>query len=75
MKKEIISKGMEISTEVGRLKVNGYNGSIVYVDEYTDDEDDNEVVKERMLTLEELGLEMRAVDGSNHKVTWEGERW
>ena len=75
MKKEIITKGMEISTEVGYLKVKGYNGSIVYVDEYTDDEDGNEVVEEKMLTLEEIGHEMKAVDGRNHDLIWEGDRW
>lgn len=72
MKKETISKGMEITTEIGYLKVKGYNGSIVYVDEVTDDENGNEVVEERMLTLEEIGHEMKAVDGKNHDLRWEG---
>ena len=75
MKREIISIGTEISTEVGYLKVKSYNGSIVYVDEYTDDENGNEVVEERMLTLEEIGKEMKSIDGKNHDLRWEGDRW
>lgn len=75
MKRETISKGMEITTEIGYFKVKGYNGSIVYVDEITDDEAGNEVVEERMLTLKEIGYEMKAVDGKNHDLRWEGDRW
>lgn len=75
MKREIISKGMEITTEIGYLKVKGYNGSIVYVDEITDDEDGNEITEEKKLTLEEIGHEMKAVDGKNHDLRWEGNRW
>lgn len=75
MKTETISKGMEITTETGYLKVKGYNGSIVYVDEITNDETGNEVVEERMLTLSEIGLMMKAVDGRNHDLRWEGDRW
>lgn len=85
MKRETISKGMEITTEIGYLKVKGYNGSIVYADhhkqtwpddaeEFTDD-NAIEVVEKDMMTLSNLAMMMKAVDGKNHDLRWEGDRW
>lgn len=85
MKRETISKGMEITTEEGYLIIKGYNGSIAYADhhkqtwpedaeEFTDD-NAIEVTEQERLTLSEIGLMMKAVDGYNHDLRWEGERW
>ena len=72
MRKETITKGSEISTLAGYMVATGYNGSIVYLDEYETDEDgEAEKVGERMLTLDEIAHEMKNVDGMNHKVIWE----
>lgn len=76
-----ITKGTEITTEQGYLIIKGYNGHIVYAnhymqtwpddaEEFTDDTA-TEVVEERMLTLSEIGLIMRAVDGRNHRVIYD----
>lgn len=72
MRKETITKGSEISTLSGHMVVTGFNGSIVYLDEYETDKDGHEQkIGERRLTLAETGQEMKKVDGQNHKVTWE----
>lgn len=68
MKKNTITTGTEIATMDGMLKATGFNGSIVYLDEFNDE---GEQVGERMLTLREIGEEMKAIDGQNHKVSWE----
>lgn len=74
---EHIRKGSEITTLAGYLVVTGYNGSIVYCDEYTntdeDDPDKYEKTDERMLTLREIGHEMWEVDGRNHWLVYDEE--
>ena len=64
-----VFNGAEIPTQAGFLKVTGWNVALlVYVDEYSIDEDGNEVYEgERRLTLEEIALEVKEVDGLNHK--------
>ena len=72
MKKETITKGTQISTLSGYMVATGYNGSIVYLDEYETDENGHEQkIGERRLTLSEICNEMHSVDGMNHKVIWE----
>ena len=72
MRKETITKGTQISTLSGYMVATGFNGSIVYLDEYETDEDgEAEKVGDRMLTLAEIGHEMKSVDGMNHNVIWE----
>lgn len=73
MKKEIITKGTEITTINGKLVVTGFNGSIVYFDEliYNEEADVYEFERERMLTLVEVAEEMKKLDGCNHKCVWE----
>ena len=69
MKKEQICKGFEINTITGGLKVTGYNGSIVYLEEYTANDDGNlEFTGESRLTLEEIAKVMKEMDGLNHKI-------
>lgn len=74
---EHIRKGSEITTLAGYLVVTGYNGSIVYCDEYTntdeDDPDKYEKTDERMLTLREIEREMWEVDGQSHRLTYDEE--
>ena len=74
---EHIRKGSEITTLAGYLVVTGYNGFIVYCDEYTnadeDDPDKYEKTDERMLTLREIEHEMWEVDGRNHRLTYDEE--
>lgn len=74
---EHIRKGSEITTLAGYLVITGYNGSIVYCDEYTntdeDDPDKYEKTDERMLTLREIEREMWEVDGRNHRLTYDEE--
>lgn len=85
MKRETISKGVEITTEEGYLIITGYNGHIVYADHHkqtwpedaTEFTDDNatEFVEKDMMTLSNLAMMMKAVDGKNHDLRWEGDRW
>lgn len=74
---EHIRKGSEITTLTGYLVVTGYNGSIVYCDEYTytdeADFDKCEKTGERMLTLREIEREMKEVDGGNHRLVYDEE--
>jgi hypothetical protein len=74
---EHIRKGSEITTLAGYLVVTGYNGSIVYCDEYTntdeDDPDKYEKTDERMLTLREIEHEMWEVDGRSHWLVYDEE--
>lgn len=76
-KEDIITIGTRISTVTGCDIVTGYNGSIVYLDEYEPDFDNNpdDLIKtgERMLTLYEIGLLMKELDGHNHNVTFESD--
>jgi len=72
MKRETITTGTEISSLEGKLVITGYNGHIVYVDEYTLlDEGEYKFNTKRMLTLNEIAHEMKEVDGLNYKVIWE----
>lgn len=72
MNKRIISKGSRFETLAGHMIVTGYNGHLVDVDVYEVDEDGDETkVEELRLTLNEIGHEMKAVDGRNHVVIWE----
>ena len=72
MRKETITKGTQISTLSGYMVATGFNGTIVYLDEYETDEDGQEQkIGERRLTLSEIAQEMKSVDGMNHKVIWE----
>ena len=73
MKKEIIEKGTEITTNNGKLVATGFNGSIVYFDEliYNEAADVYEFERERMLTLVQVAEEMKKLDGCNHKCVWE----
>lgn len=69
---ETIKTGDIIDTLVGYLEVKGYNGSIVYCDEYeTTDNGEDVMTGERMLTCNEIGKIMKEVDGRNHKVMFE----
>jgi hypothetical protein len=71
---EQIRKGTQINTIEGYFVVTGYNGHIVYCDEYTTSEEDLDTFEkagERRLTLQEIAHEMKKVDGRNHHVTWE----
>lgn len=71
MKPEYIMEGSEINTVGGYMVANDYNGSIVYLTEYTEAEDGDRMEEEkRMLTLSEIADEMKKVDGRNHKVRW-----
>lgn len=71
MRKDKIYEGATIDTLTGNLKVKFYNGSIVDLDEYTIDDDDNLVkTGETRLTLEEIGHVMKELDGMNHKVEY-----
>ena len=71
MRNETITKGTQISTLSGYMVATGYNGSIVYLDEYeTDDDGHEQKIGERRLTLSEIGCEMQRVDGMNHNVIW-----
>lgn len=70
---EYIRKGIEITTEAGCLVPTGFNGHIVYCDEYAPGEespDEFEKVGERKLTLLEIAREMKRVDGRNHRLAW-----
>ena len=72
MRKETITKGTQISTLSGYMVATGFNGTIVYLDEYETDEDGQEQkIGERRLTLSEIAQEMKSVDGMNHKVILE----
>lgn len=73
MRNKKIKVGSEIDTVTGKLVVTGWNGHIAFVDEYEFDYDTEEEKKtcERMLTLSEIGKEMKEVDGLNHNVIWE----
>ena len=72
MKPERITKGTEISTIEGKIVATSYNGSIVYFDEYTlNEEGEYEYERERRLTLCEVGKVMKELDGMNHNVIWE----
>lgn len=71
MRKDKIYEGATIDTLTGSLKVKFYNGSIVDLDEYTIDDNDNLVkTGETRLTLEEIGHVMKELDGLNHKVEY-----
>ena len=70
---EHIGKGTQIATEAGYLVATGYNGRIVYCDEYTLDEDTLDrfdLTGERRLTLQEIAREMKRADGRNHLSAW-----
>ena len=72
MRNETITNGTEIKTIAGYMIATGYNGSIVYLDEYeTNEAGEAEKVGERRLTLAEIGDAMKEVDGQNHKVIWQ----
>lgn len=82
MKKTYIRTGSEIDTATGILKVTGYNGSIVYCEQYEPemtetengdyiDAGDMTKTDERRLTLEEIGQILKESDGQNNIVIWE----
>lgn len=67
-----IKTGDIIDTLAGYLEVKGYNGSIVYCEEYETNENGEDVMTgDRMLTCGEIALIMKEVDGRNHKVMFE----
>lgn len=74
MKREIIKEGTELHVEDGYIRITGANGSgLIYADQYFVDEDGTEkYIGERCLTASEIGLLMKAVDGQNHHIVYEG---
>lgn len=72
MKRTIfLEKGTVVNTVEGYLVADSKNnGGLIYFDEYTIDEDGNEVKEERQraLTRNEVADIMKEVDGKNHHV-------
>lgn len=73
---EHITNGSRIETISGYYIVTGWNGSIVYLDEYEPNDLDTDCIKtgESRLTLSELERVMKDFDGNNHSLVFdEGE--
>lgn len=62
---EWLKVGDTVNTIFGWLVITGFNGSIVYCDEF---EDGEEIPEETILTPEEIGNRMRAIDGEQHHI-------
>lgn len=74
MKYERIWVGKEINTPEGYAIIKGYNGSIVYLDEYIIDYEGNEQKEgEHCLTLAEIGHMMQETDkdGQTYKASFQ----
>ena len=71
MIKESIKKGSLVTTMTGYMIVTGYNGHIVYVNQYVVDESSDLPEGEFRYTLGEIGHMMKECDGRNRRVVWE----
>lgn len=71
MIKESIKKGSIVNTLTGYMIVTGYNGHIVYVDQYVVDECSNLPAGDMRYTLDEIGHLLKECDGRTHRVVWE----
>ena len=71
MKTVHITKGSEINTQTGYLKVYGRGPELIYCEEFEIGENDEPVYTgDRNLTLSEIGHIMKEVDGKNYTVFW-----
>lgn len=67
MRDYYITVGSTVLADGYHMIVTGYNGSIVYLDEY---DDDFHKTGERMLTLNEIAHVMHQYYGKNFNVIW-----